>query len=234
MHGPGADDDLQPSRAGRDDARPRAGRDARRTSRPQPAGRLRAAGRRREHGRRGVPPRRRHRPRRGRRAGPARASGPAARRPWSPSSPARTPAGPGPCAVALRDAGVRRVVFAQADPNPLAAGGAALLRHAGVDVEQGLLEAEARALNEVWTFAVERGRPFVTWKFATTLDGRSAAADGTSRWVSSSGRAAGHAPAPGALRRDAGRQRHRRRSTTRSSPCATSTTSRSRSSRCAW
>ena len=44
---------------------------------------------------------------------------------------------------------------------------------------------EARALNRAWTFAVEHGRPFVTWKFATTLDGRSAAADGTSRWVSS-------------------------------------------------
>ncbi len=94
----------------------------------------------------------------------------------------------GPCAVALRDAGVRRVVFAQADPNPVAAGGAALLREAGVDVEQGLMVDEARALNRVWTFAVEHGRPFVTWKFATTLDGRSAAADGTSRWVS--GRAA--------------------------------------------
>ena len=94
----------------------------------------------------------------------------------------------GPCAVALRDAGVRRVVFAQADPNPVAAGGAVLLREAGVDVEQGLMVDEARAVNRVWTFAVEHGRPFVTWKFATTLDGRSAAADGTSRWVS--GRAA--------------------------------------------
>ncbi len=94
----------------------------------------------------------------------------------------------GPCAVALRDAGVRRVVFAQGDPNPVAAGGGALLRAAGVEVEQGLLVDEARALNRVWTFAVEHGRPFVTWKFATTLDGRSAAADGTSRWVS--GRAA--------------------------------------------
>ena len=94
----------------------------------------------------------------------------------------------GPCSVALRDAGVRRVVFAQADPNPVAAGGAALLREAGVDVEQGLMVDEARALNRMWTFAVEQGRPFVTWKFATTLDGRSAAADGTSRWVS--GRAA--------------------------------------------
>ena len=90
----------------------------------------------------------------------------------------------GPCAVALRDAGVRRVVFAQGDPNPVAAGGAARLREAGIDVEQGLGLADARALNRVWTFAVEHGRPFVTWKFATTLDGRSAAADGTSRWVS--------------------------------------------------
>jgi diaminohydroxyphosphoribosylaminopyrimidine deaminase/5-amino-6-(5-phosphoribosylamino)uracil reductase len=94
----------------------------------------------------------------------------------------------GPCAVALRDAGVRRVVFAQGDDNPLAAGGARLLRDAGVEVESGLMTEQARALNRVWTFAVDNGRPFVTWKFATTLDGRSAAADGTSRWVS--GRAA--------------------------------------------
>jgi diaminohydroxyphosphoribosylaminopyrimidine deaminase/5-amino-6-(5-phosphoribosylamino)uracil reductase len=91
----------------------------------------------------------------------------------------------GPCAQALVEAGVRRVVFAQGDPNPAAAGGAETLRAAGIEVEHGLLEAEARSLNRVWTFAVDRGRPFVTWKFATTLDGRSAAADGTSRWVSS-------------------------------------------------
>lgn len=92
----------------------------------------------------------------------------------------------GPCAQALLAAGVRRVVFAQADPNPVASGGAATLRAAGVDVESGLLVEESRALNRTWTFAVEHGRPFVTWKLATTLDGRSAAADGTSRWVSSS------------------------------------------------
>ena len=91
----------------------------------------------------------------------------------------------GPCAQALVDAGVRRVVFAQPDPNPVAAGGAATLRGAGVEVEGGLLLDEARLVNRAWTFAVEHGRPFVTWKFATTLDGRSAAADGTSRWVSS-------------------------------------------------
>ncbi len=94
----------------------------------------------------------------------------------------------GPCAQALVAAGVRRVVFAQADTNPVATGGAATLRAAGVDVEGGLLAEEARALNRTWTHAVERGRPFVTWKLATTLDGRSAAADGTSRWIS--GRAA--------------------------------------------
>ncbi|HEU5455883.1 MAG TPA: bifunctional diaminohydroxyphosphoribosylaminopyrimidine deaminase/5-amino-6-(5-phosphoribosylamino)uracil reductase RibD, partial [Nocardioides sp.] len=91
----------------------------------------------------------------------------------------------GPCATALIEAGVRRVVYAQPDANPVAAGGADALRAAGVEVEGGLLLDEARHLNRAWTFAVEHGRPFVTWKFATTLDGRSAAADGTSRWVSS-------------------------------------------------
>ena len=91
----------------------------------------------------------------------------------------------GPCAEALVAAGVRRVVFAQPDPNPEAAGGAETLRAAGIEVESGLLAVEAGLLNRFWSFGVEHGRPFVTWKFATTLDGRSAAADGTSRWVSS-------------------------------------------------
>ncbi|WP_372736703.1 bifunctional diaminohydroxyphosphoribosylaminopyrimidine deaminase/5-amino-6-(5-phosphoribosylamino)uracil reductase RibD [Nocardioides sp.] len=90
----------------------------------------------------------------------------------------------GPCSEALIAAGVRRVLFAQGDPNPIAAGGAERLRAAGIEVASGLGNEEARALNQVWTFAVEHERPFVTWKFATTLDGRSAAADGTSRWVS--------------------------------------------------
>lgn len=91
----------------------------------------------------------------------------------------------GPCAQALLDAGVRRVVFAQGDPNPQAAGGGETLRAGGVEVASGLLADEARALNPAWSRAMELGRPFVTWKLATTLDGRSAAADGTSRWVSS-------------------------------------------------
>lgn len=91
----------------------------------------------------------------------------------------------GPCVDALIAAGVARVVYAVADPNPVAAGGAARLLAAGVDVEGGLLAAEAARGNEAWLHAVRSGRPFVTWKYAATLDGRSAAADGTSRWISS-------------------------------------------------
>jgi len=89
----------------------------------------------------------------------------------------------GPCSRALADAGVARVVYAQSDPNPVAAAGARTLRGAGVEVVGGVLAVEASALNRAWTFAVSRGRPMVTWKFAATLDGRSAAADGTSQWV---------------------------------------------------
>ncbi len=91
----------------------------------------------------------------------------------------------GPCAEALLQAGVRRVVFAQPDPNPVASGGADALRAGGVDVAFGLEERAARSLNRAWTFGLEHHRPFVTWKLATTLDGRSAAADGTSRWITS-------------------------------------------------
>lgn len=91
----------------------------------------------------------------------------------------------GPCVQTLIAAGIARVVFAQADPNPPAAGGAHSLRTAGVDVTGGLLTAEAEALNVPWTLAVTRGRPMVTWKFAATMDGYSAATDGTSRWITS-------------------------------------------------
>ena len=89
----------------------------------------------------------------------------------------------GPCARALLDAGVKRVVFAQADSSPQAAGGAARLRAGGVAVEGGVLVEEARELNRAWEFALTRGRPRVVWKFAATWDGRAAAADGTSQWI---------------------------------------------------
>src|SRR6476661_2688693 len=89
----------------------------------------------------------------------------------------------GPCTEALVAAGVARVVFAQSDPNPDAAGGAERLHAAGVQVSGGVLADEAADLNERWGRTVLLGRPLVTWKVATTLDGRSAAADGTSQWV---------------------------------------------------
>ena len=91
----------------------------------------------------------------------------------------------GPCAQALIEAGVAKVVVAQRDPNPIAEGGLETLAAAGIEIDIGLLADDAAALNRAWTFAHEHGRPFVTWKFATTLDGRSAATDGSSRWVSS-------------------------------------------------
>ncbi|MGV8909454.1 MAG: bifunctional diaminohydroxyphosphoribosylaminopyrimidine deaminase/5-amino-6-(5-phosphoribosylamino)uracil reductase RibD [Propionicimonas sp.] len=89
----------------------------------------------------------------------------------------------GPCVQALVGAGISRVVFAQADPNPEAAGGARQLSAAGVSVQAGVLAAEALAVNRTWTHLMLTARPFVTWKFAATLDGRSAASDGTSRWI---------------------------------------------------
>lgn len=91
----------------------------------------------------------------------------------------------GPCAQALIDAGVARVVYAVGDPNPQATGGAATLRAAGIETEAGLLAAEAEAGNAAWLTSVRTGRPHVTWKYAATLDGRVAAADATSRWITS-------------------------------------------------
>ncbi|MGW7439664.1 bifunctional diaminohydroxyphosphoribosylaminopyrimidine deaminase/5-amino-6-(5-phosphoribosylamino)uracil reductase RibD [Streptomyces sp. NPDC054849] len=91
----------------------------------------------------------------------------------------------GPCAQALIDAGITRVVYAVSDPNQQASGGAATLRAAGIETTAGLLADEAEAGNAAWLTSVRLGRPYVTWKYAATLDGRSAAADGSSRWISS-------------------------------------------------
>jgi diaminohydroxyphosphoribosylaminopyrimidine deaminase/5-amino-6-(5-phosphoribosylamino)uracil reductase len=77
------------------------------------------------------------------------------------------------------------VVFAVADPNPAAAGGADRLRAAQVDVVGGVLQDEGRALLRVWLTAMTQGRPFVTAKLAASLDGRAAASDGSSRWITS-------------------------------------------------
>ena len=91
----------------------------------------------------------------------------------------------GPCTDALIEAGVARVVFAQPDPTPAAGGGAGALAAAGIDVQRGLLADAAAELNVEWTFAVTHGRPFVTWKYAATMDGLSAAPDGSSKWITS-------------------------------------------------
>ena len=91
----------------------------------------------------------------------------------------------GPCTRALLDAGIARVVHAVDDPSAAAAGGASVLRAAGVPVEGGVLAGEGERVAEAWLTSVRRGRPHVTWKLAATLDGRSAAADGTSRWITS-------------------------------------------------
>lgn len=89
----------------------------------------------------------------------------------------------GPCTTALVDAGVTRVVYGMPDPDPVAAGGADVLRARGLDVEGGVLASDAAALNWRWVHSVRHARPFVTWKLAATLDGRSAAADGSSEWI---------------------------------------------------
>jgi diaminohydroxyphosphoribosylaminopyrimidine deaminase/5-amino-6-(5-phosphoribosylamino)uracil reductase len=103
----------------------------------------------------------------------------------------RTP----PCADALVAAGVARVVIAMRDPNPLVSGqGAARLAAAGIAVEWGTGAAESHALNIGFVSRMERGRPWLRMKVAVSLDGRSALADGTSRWITgTAARADGHA-----------------------------------------
>lgn len=90
-----------------------------------------------------------------------------------------------PCVDAVLAAGVRRVVVALADPNPRAEGGAQRLSEAGVEVECGLLAAEAAAQNAAFVMAHRApSRPFVALKLATSLDGRIADRTGRSRWIS--------------------------------------------------
>lgn len=89
----------------------------------------------------------------------------------------------GPCSQALIDAGVARVVYALDDPTQRAAGGAGRLRAAGVDVESGEQADAAEALIHDWIVVQRLGRPHVTVKWAQSLDGRAAASDGTSQWI---------------------------------------------------
>ncbi|WP_394289454.1 bifunctional diaminohydroxyphosphoribosylaminopyrimidine deaminase/5-amino-6-(5-phosphoribosylamino)uracil reductase RibD [Microbacterium sp.] len=89
----------------------------------------------------------------------------------------------GPCAQALIEAGISRVVYAVTDPGEASSGGAERLRSAGVDVVGGALEDEGAALLDSWLTVQRLGRPHITVKWAQSLDGRAAASDGTSQWI---------------------------------------------------
>ncbi len=91
-----------------------------------------------------------------------------------------------PCTAAIEKAGVRRVVYGMSDPNQkVAGGGLKQLRAAGIAVSGPILESEARDLNRGYIKYLETGRPWVTLKFAQSLDGRIATRTGDSRWISS-------------------------------------------------
>lgn len=90
----------------------------------------------------------------------------------------------GPCAEALVRAGVARVVIAQTDPDPrVDGGGITILRNAGIEVKTGVCAAEAALLQRGFTARITQGRPMVTLKLASTLDGRIATASGESQWI---------------------------------------------------
>lgn len=90
----------------------------------------------------------------------------------------------GPCVDAIIEAGIAKVTYAVKDPNPIASGGAERLAAAGIDVEfspnKQLLETQS-----AWLHRIATGRPYFIWKIAATLDGRIAASDGTSQWITS-------------------------------------------------
>ncbi|SIS79734.1 bifunctional diaminohydroxyphosphoribosylaminopyrimidine deaminase/5-amino-6-(5-phosphoribosylamino)uracil reductase RibD [Paracoccus saliphilus] len=89
-----------------------------------------------------------------------------------------------PCAEALVEAGISRVVTAHTDPDPRVAGrGHAILRAAGIEVTEGIGETEARHMQSGFLMRVQRGRPFLTLKLATSFDGRIATANGESQWI---------------------------------------------------
>ena len=89
----------------------------------------------------------------------------------------------GPCTEAIIKAGITKVVYAVRDPNPLASGGAEALAAAGVEVEFNNELSEIEYSNRAWLHKVKTNRPYFIWKIATTLDGRTAAIDGSSKWI---------------------------------------------------
>ena len=88
-----------------------------------------------------------------------------------------------PCTDAISKAGISKVVFAVSDLNPTAAGGAETLRQADIEVESGLQEIESAFANRAWLTKIAKDRPRFTWKIASTMDGKVAAQDGSSKWI---------------------------------------------------
>jgi diaminohydroxyphosphoribosylaminopyrimidine deaminase/5-amino-6-(5-phosphoribosylamino)uracil reductase len=89
----------------------------------------------------------------------------------------------GPCTEAIIKAGIAKVVYAVRDPNFLASGGAKALKAAGIEVEFNSEVAVIAHSNRAWLHKIKNNRPYFIWKIATTLDGRTAAIDGSSKWI---------------------------------------------------
>ena len=90
-----------------------------------------------------------------------------------------------PCSEAIIAAGIKKVIFAVSDPNPIAQGGVKKLIDAGIIVEQGLLQDEVSFTNRAWLGKINNSRPYITIKIAASLDGKVAALDGSSKWITS-------------------------------------------------
>ena len=87
-----------------------------------------------------------------------------------------------PCTQAIIDAGIAKVIYAVSDPNPIAAGGAQVLKSAGIEVEH-IYSAELEFVQRAWLHKVATNKPLMIWKVATTLDAKVAASDSTSQWI---------------------------------------------------
>ena len=89
----------------------------------------------------------------------------------------------GACTDAIISAGITKVIYAVKDPNPVATGGHKRLVDAGIEVLAGICEKEAALSNRAWISKIKSGRPYFVWKIASSLDGKVAASDGTSQWI---------------------------------------------------
>jgi len=89
----------------------------------------------------------------------------------------------GACTDAIIAAGITKVIYAIKDPNLVASGGAEKLRNAGIEVVAAICEKEAEFSNRAWLSKIKNNRPYFVWKIASTLDGKVAASDGTSQWI---------------------------------------------------